>query len=40
MAVESHDAAVIRTLTGPVAANQLTAGVFLFVFGENDHPGI
>ena len=28
MVVEIHDAAVIRTLTSPVAANQLAAGAF------------
>ena len=32
--VEIDEAAVIRTLTSPVAANQLAAGAF---FVENDH---
>ena len=38
MVVEIHRAAMIRTLTSPVAANQLAAGAFFF--GENDHPRI
>ena len=35
--VEIHHAAMIRTLTSPVAAIHLAAGIF-FV-GENGHPG-
>ena len=37
MVVETHDAAMIRTLTSPVAANRLAAGAS-FVH-ENDLPG-
>ena len=37
MVVEIHDAAMIRTLTSPVAANQLAAGAFFPA--ENGHPG-